>query len=96
MLNIETNSRMLSHSTGSSIPNSIPSLSSSRGGIFKKPSGKLIQGVPCDGYDDEEAPTIDEIANNNDWNDEREELLNQLTDLVNVNGTNVTTHSTIK
>jgi len=98
MSNCEPHSRtgLLSHSTGSSMPNSIQSLSTNNGAIFKNPCGKLIQGVPFKICDEEDAPTVDEIGNNNDWNDEREELLNQLTDLVNVNGPNVTTYSTIK
>ena len=94
----ETSGNILSSSTGSSQPVSIPTLSSHRGAILKRYDGKILHGVPFDQLLEEDG--CSGISNGgalaNEWTDEREELLFQLQEFVNMNGANVTADATIK
>jgi hypothetical protein len=96
-MTINSPSQVLSHSTGSSQPCSLPTLSSCRGAILKKPDGKIVHGVPYDGLNDDDVCSVDsQNPAGGDWTDEREELLFQLQEFVNLNGNNVTADQTIK
>lgn len=88
-------SRLLSRKSESSLPVSIPTLSSYCGGVVKRYDGKMMYAVPYD-YNTEEGDGSIASNDNYEWNDDREELLLQLQEIANLNGTNVSVESTIR